>query len=62
MGKSNKLVVFFPSHPQILKSDDVRAPSQRYIDSRTVEPRAKGAWLSVDVTETVKEWMAFRGQ
>uniref|UniRef100_A0A673MWM6 Transforming growth factor beta n=1 Tax=Sinocyclocheilus rhinocerous TaxID=307959 RepID=A0A673MWM6_9TELE len=47
---------------QILKSDDVTAPSQRYIDSRTVEPQAKGAWLSVDVTETVKEWMAFRGQ
>uniref|UniRef100_A0A673MWR9 Transforming growth factor beta n=1 Tax=Sinocyclocheilus rhinocerous TaxID=307959 RepID=A0A673MWR9_9TELE len=45
---------------QILKSDDVTAPSQRYIDSRTVEPQAKGAWLSVDVTETVKEWMAFR--
>ncbi|XP_016305705.1 transforming growth factor beta-2-like isoform X2 [Sinocyclocheilus anshuiensis] len=46
---------------QILKSDDMTAPSQRYIDSRTVEPQAKGAWLSVDVTETVKEWMAFRG-
>uniref|UniRef100_A0A8C2KSG3 Transforming growth factor beta n=1 Tax=Cyprinus carpio TaxID=7962 RepID=A0A8C2KSG3_CYPCA len=45
---------------QILKSDDVTAPSQRYIDSRTVAPQAKGAWLSVDVTETVKEWMAFR--
>ncbi|XP_026872795.2 transforming growth factor beta-2 proprotein [Electrophorus electricus] len=45
---------------QILKSDDVTAPSQRYIDSRTVQPQAKGAWLSVDVTETLKEWMAFQ--
>ncbi|KAL7885736.1 hypothetical protein AOLI_G00060310 [Acnodon oligacanthus] len=45
---------------QILKSDEVTGPSQRYIDSRTVQPQAKGAWLSVDVTETVKEWMAFR--
>ncbi|KAK1804137.1 hypothetical protein P4O66_020177, partial [Electrophorus voltai] len=34
---------------------------QRYIDSRTVQPQAKGAWLSVDVTETLKEWMAFQG-
>uniref|UniRef100_A0A4W4GE89 Transforming growth factor beta n=1 Tax=Electrophorus electricus TaxID=8005 RepID=A0A4W4GE89_ELEEL len=47
---------------RILKSDDVTAPSQRYIDSRTVQPQAKGAWLSVDVTETLKEWMAFQGQ
>ncbi|XP_030622060.1 transforming growth factor beta-2 proprotein [Chanos chanos] len=45
---------------QILKPDDVTAPSQRYIDSRIVQPQAKGAWLSVDVTETVKEWMAHR--
>ncbi|KAG9272555.1 transforming growth factor beta-2-like [Astyanax mexicanus] len=45
---------------QILKPDDVTGASQRYIDSRTVQPQAKGAWLSVDVTETVKEWMAFR--
>ncbi|XP_076877889.1 transforming growth factor beta-2 proprotein [Brachyhypopomus gauderio] len=44
---------------QILKSDDLTAPSQRYIDSRTVQPQAKGAWLSVDVTDTVKEWLAF---
>ncbi|XP_048884420.1 transforming growth factor beta-2 proprotein [Brienomyrus brachyistius] len=42
---------------QLLKSRDPAAPSQRYIDSRTVRPRAKGSWLSVDVTDTVKEWL-----
>ncbi|XP_062856470.1 transforming growth factor beta-2 proprotein [Trichomycterus rosablanca] len=45
---------------QVLKSNDVTSSSHKYIDSRTVQPRAKGAWLSVDVTETVKEWMAYR--
>ncbi|XP_060783917.1 transforming growth factor beta-2 proprotein [Neoarius graeffei] len=45
---------------QILKSDDVTGFPHRYIDSRTVQPQAKGAWLSVDVTETVKEWMAYK--
>ncbi|XP_018592829.2 transforming growth factor beta-2 proprotein [Scleropages formosus] len=45
---------------QLLKSRDPSAPMQRYIDSRTVRPRAKGAWLSVDVTDTVKEWLTHR--
>ncbi|KAJ8331970.1 hypothetical protein SKAU_G00430490 [Synaphobranchus kaupii] len=45
---------------QLLKSRDAAAPSQRYIDSRTVRPRAKGAWLSVDITETVQEWLTHR--
>ncbi|XP_053486910.1 transforming growth factor beta-2 proprotein [Ictalurus furcatus] len=45
---------------QILKSDDVSGSHHRYIDSRTVQPGAKAAWLSVDVTETVKEWMAYK--
>ncbi|KAL4623001.1 transforming growth factor beta-2-like [Arapaima gigas] len=45
---------------QLLKSRDPAAPLQRYIDSRTVRPRAKGAWLSVDVTDTVKEWLSHR--
>uniref|UniRef100_A0A674CKN9 Transforming growth factor beta n=1 Tax=Salmo trutta TaxID=8032 RepID=A0A674CKN9_SALTR len=35
-------------------------PSQRYINSRTVRPRTKGAWLSVDVTDTVTDWLAHR--
>ncbi|XP_062332929.1 transforming growth factor beta-2 proprotein [Osmerus eperlanus] len=43
---------------QLLKPEEVTSPTQRYIDSRTVRPRAKGAWLSVDVTETVKDWLA----
>ncbi|KAK2838656.1 hypothetical protein Q7C36_013470 [Tachysurus vachellii] len=45
---------------QILKSDDITGSPHRYIDSRTVQPRAKAAWISVDVTETVKEWMAYK--
>ena len=47
---------------QILKEDPQTGSTQRYIDSRTLHPQEKGSWMSVDVTETVKEWMAFRGQ
>ncbi|XP_041930586.1 transforming growth factor beta-2 proprotein [Alosa sapidissima] len=45
---------------QLLKADVETAPTQRYIDSRTVHPQEKGAWMSIDVTETVKEWLAHR--
>ncbi|XP_069036448.1 transforming growth factor beta-2 proprotein [Lepisosteus oculatus] len=45
---------------QVLKSRDPSSPSQRYIDSRNLRPRAKGEWLSIDVTETVGEWLAHR--
>nr|XP_020449888.1 transforming growth factor beta-2-like isoform X2 [Monopterus albus] len=43
---------------QLLKPDEESASTQRYIDSRTVQPKAKGAWVSVDVTETVKDWVS----
>ncbi|XP_066575192.1 transforming growth factor beta-2 proprotein [Amia ocellicauda] len=45
---------------QILKSRDQAAPSQRYIDSRNVRPRAKGEWLSIDITETVNDWLSHK--
>lgn len=47
---------------QLLKPDDESTSTQRYIDSRTVQPKAKGAWVSVDVTETVKDWLSDPGQ
>lgn len=47
---------------QILKARDPAAPSQRYIDSRNVRPRSKGAWLSFDVTDTLREWLSHRGR
>ncbi|XP_076015585.1 transforming growth factor beta-2 proprotein [Genypterus blacodes] len=43
---------------QLLKADAESTSTQRYIDSRTVQPRAKGSWLSVEVTETIKDWVA----
>ncbi|XP_071783241.1 transforming growth factor beta-2 proprotein [Centroberyx gerrardi] len=43
---------------QLLKPDEESSSTQRYIDSRTVQPRAKGTWLSVEVTDTVKDWLA----
>nr|XP_057916031.1 transforming growth factor beta-2 proprotein [Doryrhamphus excisus] len=43
---------------QLLKPDEDSTSTQRYIDSRTVQTRARGSWLSVDVTETVKDWVA----
>ncbi|KAI4791484.1 hypothetical protein KUCAC02_033984 [Chaenocephalus aceratus] len=42
---------------QLLKADEETTSTQRYIDSRTVQPKAKGAWMSVDVTETIKDWI-----
>ncbi|KAM9795491.1 transforming growth factor beta-2 proprotein [Neosynchiropus ocellatus] len=43
---------------QLLKPDEDSTSTQRYIDSRTLQPRAKGSWISVDVTETVKDWVS----
>ncbi|XP_077434334.1 transforming growth factor beta-2 proprotein [Vanacampus margaritifer] len=43
---------------QLLKPDEDSTSTQRYIDSRTVQPRARGSWMSVDVTETVKDWLS----
>ncbi|XP_026186146.1 transforming growth factor beta-2 proprotein isoform X1 [Mastacembelus armatus] len=43
---------------QLLKPDEESTSTQRYIDSRTVQPKAKGAWISVDVTETIKDWVS----
>uniref|UniRef100_A0A4W5NHS4 Transforming growth factor beta n=1 Tax=Hucho hucho TaxID=62062 RepID=A0A4W5NHS4_9TELE len=45
---------------QVMKPEEPTGPSQRYINSRTVHPRTKGAWLSVDVTDTVTDWLAHR--
>lgn len=42
---------------QLLMPDEESISTQRYIDSRTVQPRAKGSWISVEVTETVKDWL-----
>ncbi|XP_029515195.2 transforming growth factor beta-2 proprotein-like isoform X2 [Oncorhynchus nerka] len=38
-----------------------RRGNWRYINSRTVRPQTKGPWLSVDVTDTVTDWLAHRG-
>ncbi|XP_034454532.1 transforming growth factor beta-2 proprotein [Hippoglossus hippoglossus] len=43
---------------QLLKPDEDSTSTERYIDSRTVQPRAKGSWMSVDVTETIKDWLS----
>lgn len=47
--------------PQLLRPEEDSTSTQRYIDSRTVQPRAKGVWISVDVTETVKDWVSDPG-
>lgn len=47
---------------QLLKPDEESTSTQRYIDSRTVQPKAKGAWISVEVTETIKDWVSDPGQ
>lgn len=47
---------------QLLKPDEESTSTQRYIDSRTVQPKAKGAWISVEVTETIKDWVSDPGE
>ncbi|XP_068614454.1 transforming growth factor beta-2 proprotein-like [Brachionichthys hirsutus] len=43
---------------QLLRPDEDSTSTERYIDSRTVQLKAKGAWISVEVTETVKDWVS----
>lgn len=47
---------------QLLRPDEDSTSTQRYIDSRTIQTRAKGAWISVDVTETIKDWVSDPGK
>lgn len=47
---------------QLLRPDEESTSTQRYIDSRTVQLKAKGAWISVEVTETIKDWVSDPGQ
>ncbi|KAA8587877.1 hypothetical protein FQN60_016739 [Etheostoma spectabile] len=46
---------------QILGHRDLTSPTQRYIDSKVVQMRTEGEWLSFDVTEAVSEWLNHRG-
>lgn len=46
---------------QLLRPDEESTSTQRYIDSRTVPLKAKGAWISVEVTETIKDWVSDPG-
>lgn len=57
-----KLTLSFLLLHQLLRPDEDSTSTQRYIESRTVQPRAKGAWISVDVTETIKDWVSDPGQ
>lgn len=52
-------LVFFS---QLLRPDEESTSTQRYIDSRTIQLKAKGAWISVEVTETIKDWVSDPGQ
>lgn len=47
---------------QLLRPDEDSTSTERYIDSRTVQLKAKGAWMSVDVTETIKDWVSDPGE
>lgn len=42
----------------MLRPDEDSTSTQRYIDSRTVQLKSKGGWISVEVTETVKDWVS----
>ncbi|XP_061581549.1 transforming growth factor beta-2 proprotein [Cololabis saira] len=43
---------------QLLKPNRDSPSTQRYIDSRNIKPRAPGAWISTEVTETIKDWVS----
>lgn len=52
----------FTSVWKVLRPDEDSTSSQRYIDSRTVQLKSKGGWISVEVTETIKDWVSDAGQ
>ncbi|XP_068181706.1 transforming growth factor beta-2 proprotein [Antennarius striatus] len=43
---------------QLLRPDEDSTSTERYIDSRTLQLKAKGSWISVEVTETIKDWVS----
>uniref|UniRef100_H3DHC4 Transforming growth factor beta n=1 Tax=Tetraodon nigroviridis TaxID=99883 RepID=H3DHC4_TETNG len=43
---------------QVLRPDEDSTSTQRYIDSRTVQLKSKGGWISVELTETIKDWVS----
>lgn len=46
----------------MLRPDEDSTSTQRYIDSRTVQLKSKGGWISVEVTETIKDWVSDPGR
>lgn len=52
----------FISVCKVLRPDEDSTSTQRYIDSRTVQLKSKGGWISVEVTETIKDWVSDPGQ
>ena len=51
----------FTSSWQILKPDNPIA-KQRYIGGKNVLTKGTPEWISFDVTETVREWLMYRGK
>lgn len=52
----------FISVCKVLRPDEDSTSTQRYIDSRTVQLKSKGGWISVELTETIKDWVSDQGQ
>lgn len=47
---------------KVLRPDEDSTSTQRYIESRTVQLKSKGGWISVEVTETIKDWVSDPGR
>lgn len=47
---------------KVLRPDEDSTSTQRYIESRTVQLKSKGGWISLEVTETIKDWVSDPGQ
>lgn len=47
---------------KVLRPDEDSTSTQRYVDYRTVQLKSKGGWISVEVTETIKDWVSDAGQ
>lgn len=52
----------FTSVRKVLRPDEDSTSTQRYVDSRTVQLKSKGGWISVEVTETIKDWVSDPGR
>ncbi|CAG09770.1 unnamed protein product, partial [Tetraodon nigroviridis] len=57
-ASEQRVEVYQVPQVEVLRPDEDSTSTQRYIDSRTVQLKSKGGWISVELTETIKDWVS----